>query len=63
MAKQILYNICPKVVTDNAVNLIMHSLKMVHYPDTLLGDISLKVQKLLNIKEEELKNPRKVFSE
>ena len=64
MAKKIVGVICPKVLTDNAVHLIIDSLKMVHYPDTLLGDIQFKVQKMLNIKtEEELKNPCKVFNE
>jgi hypothetical protein len=39
MAKKIVGVICPKVLTDNAVHLIIDSLKMVHYPDTLLEDI------------------------
>ncbi len=51
----------PAIVTDNAINLILHALKMVYLPGDLLEDITSKIKKLLAIKEEQLENACIVF--
>ena len=53
--------IMPAIVTDNAINLILHALKMVYLPGDLLEDITSKIKKLLTIKEEQLENACIVF--
>ncbi len=60
-AKQIVDVIAKKVVTDNSLSLIQHSMKMLHFPDDLLKISADKIKTLYLTEEQHLDDPFIIF--